>query len=272
MKRRRLQQHHRQATRRGTRCCVASPPFATWAGRCSVSSARSMRGRQGPAHLSVWRHDFDHQRAWRFPLSRRSAAIHSAPRSPDGADRRRHDRRQPGRGAAPAARATHAGGTQIKLTAGGGVSSPFSPLDVSTFTEDEMRAAVEAAENWGTYVAAHAYTSAADPTGYRCRREVSSSTDFDGRADRQAHGGKGNLVEHPAVSRLRRHGGLSARAGRSRQRRTKSWRGSTMSTSSPRSTSSRRRSAPTSCFPRPSGAAGSSPGLACSAGIRRPKC
>jgi imidazolonepropionase-like amidohydrolase len=53
------------------------------------------------------------------------------------------------------------GATQIKLTAGGGVASPFSPLDVSTFTEDEMRAAVEAAENWGTYVAAHAYTSAA---------------------------------------------------------------------------------------------------------------
>jgi imidazolonepropionase-like amidohydrolase len=53
------------------------------------------------------------------------------------------------------------GASQIKLTAGGGVSSPFSPLDVSTFTEPEMRAAVEAAENWGTYVATHAYTSAA---------------------------------------------------------------------------------------------------------------
>jgi imidazolonepropionase-like amidohydrolase len=53
------------------------------------------------------------------------------------------------------------GATQIKLTAGGGASSPFSPLDVSTFTEAELRAAVEAAENWGTYVAVHAYTSAA---------------------------------------------------------------------------------------------------------------
>jgi imidazolonepropionase-like amidohydrolase len=47
------------------------------------------------------------------------------------------------------------GASQIKLTAGGGVASPFSPLDVSTFTEAELRAAVEAAENWGTYVAAH---------------------------------------------------------------------------------------------------------------------
>ncbi len=53
------------------------------------------------------------------------------------------------------------GASQIKLTAGGGVSSPFSPIDVVTFTEPELRAAVEAAENWGTYVAAHAFTSAA---------------------------------------------------------------------------------------------------------------
>jgi imidazolonepropionase-like amidohydrolase len=53
------------------------------------------------------------------------------------------------------------GASQIKLTAGGGVSSPHSPVDVSTFTEAELRAAVEAAENWGTYVAAHAFTPAA---------------------------------------------------------------------------------------------------------------
>jgi imidazolonepropionase-like amidohydrolase len=50
------------------------------------------------------------------------------------------------------------GASQIKLTAGGGVASPHSPLDVTTFTEPELRAAVEAAENWGTYVTVHAYT------------------------------------------------------------------------------------------------------------------
>jgi imidazolonepropionase-like amidohydrolase len=50
------------------------------------------------------------------------------------------------------------GASQVKLTAGGGVASPFSPLDASTFTELELRAAVEAAENWGTYVATHSYT------------------------------------------------------------------------------------------------------------------
>jgi imidazolonepropionase-like amidohydrolase len=50
------------------------------------------------------------------------------------------------------------GASQIKLTAGGGVASPHSPLDASTFTEDELRAAVQAAANWGTYVTVHAYT------------------------------------------------------------------------------------------------------------------
>src|SRR5262249_1205685 len=50
------------------------------------------------------------------------------------------------------------GASQIKLTAGGGVTSPHSPLDVSTFTEPELHAAVEAAANWGTYVTVHAFT------------------------------------------------------------------------------------------------------------------
>jgi len=51
------------------------------------------------------------------------------------------------------------GATQIKLTAGGGVASPSDPLDVAQFTEDELKAAVEVAETWNTYVAVHAYTA-----------------------------------------------------------------------------------------------------------------
>ena len=50
------------------------------------------------------------------------------------------------------------GASQIKLMAGGGVSSPFNPIESTQFTEPEIRAAVEAAENWGTYVTVHAYT------------------------------------------------------------------------------------------------------------------
>jgi imidazolonepropionase-like amidohydrolase len=50
------------------------------------------------------------------------------------------------------------GASQIKLMAGGGVASPYDPLDVTQYSLAEMRAAVEAAENWGTYVTVHAYT------------------------------------------------------------------------------------------------------------------
>ena len=49
------------------------------------------------------------------------------------------------------------GASQIKLLAGGGIASPYNPVESTQFTEPEIRAAVEAAENWGTYVTAHAY-------------------------------------------------------------------------------------------------------------------
>lgn len=53
------------------------------------------------------------------------------------------------------------GASQIKLMAGGGVSSSYDPLDVTQYTKAELVAAVEAAENWGTYVTVHAYKSKA---------------------------------------------------------------------------------------------------------------
>jgi imidazolonepropionase-like amidohydrolase len=49
------------------------------------------------------------------------------------------------------------GASQIKLMAGGGVASPYNPIESVQYTEPEIRAAVEAAENWGTYVTVHAY-------------------------------------------------------------------------------------------------------------------
>ncbi len=51
-----------------------------------------------------------------------------------------------------------AGASQIKVMAGGGAASAYDPLDVSQYTLDEMKAAVEAADDWNTYVAVHAYT------------------------------------------------------------------------------------------------------------------
>jgi imidazolonepropionase-like amidohydrolase len=50
------------------------------------------------------------------------------------------------------------GASQIKLMAGGGAASLYDPLDVAEYTLDEMKAAVEAADDWGTYVTVHAYT------------------------------------------------------------------------------------------------------------------
>ncbi len=64
------------------------------------------------------------------------------------------------------------GATQVKVMAGGGVSSDFDPLDVTQFTFDEMKAAVEVAKTWNTYVAVHAYTddaiSQAVEAGVQC--------------------------------------------------------------------------------------------------------
>ena len=49
------------------------------------------------------------------------------------------------------------GATQIKIFGGGGVSSIYDPLDVRQYSPEEMRAAVQAANDWGTYVAVHLY-------------------------------------------------------------------------------------------------------------------
>lgn len=53
------------------------------------------------------------------------------------------------------------GASQIKLMAGGGTSSEYDPVDVTQYTLDEMKAAVEAAADWNTYVTVHAYTDKA---------------------------------------------------------------------------------------------------------------
>lgn len=49
------------------------------------------------------------------------------------------------------------GASQIKISAGGGTSSDYDPLDVTQYTLDEMKAAVDAASDWNTYVTVHAY-------------------------------------------------------------------------------------------------------------------
>jgi imidazolonepropionase-like amidohydrolase len=50
------------------------------------------------------------------------------------------------------------GASQIKVMAGGGAATAYDPLDVSQYTFDELKAAVDAADDWNTYVTVHAYT------------------------------------------------------------------------------------------------------------------
>jgi len=49
----------------------------------------------------------------------------------------------------------------LKIMAGGGVASVFDPIELNSPTPDEMRAAVEVAEEYGSYAAIHGYTDAA---------------------------------------------------------------------------------------------------------------
>jgi len=53
------------------------------------------------------------------------------------------------------------GATQIKIMGGGGVMSESDPIDSLQSSPEEIRAAVQAASDFGTYVHAHAYSSEA---------------------------------------------------------------------------------------------------------------
>lgn len=52
------------------------------------------------------------------------------------------------------------GATQLKVMAGGGVGSDFDPIHSVQFTTEELKAAVQAAKDWDTYVTVHIYNSA----------------------------------------------------------------------------------------------------------------
>lgn len=53
------------------------------------------------------------------------------------------------------------GASQIKIMAGGGIASLYDPIQTVQFTFEEMKAAVDAAKDYGTYVMAHLYTNEA---------------------------------------------------------------------------------------------------------------
>jgi imidazolonepropionase-like amidohydrolase len=53
------------------------------------------------------------------------------------------------------------GASQIKVMGGGGVSSLYDPLDTKQYTQDELKAIVEVAGTWNTYVTVHTIADAA---------------------------------------------------------------------------------------------------------------
>jgi imidazolonepropionase-like amidohydrolase len=83
------------------------------------------------------------------------------------------------------------GATQIKLAAGGGISSAFDPIDSVQYFDSELRAAVQAAADWGTYVAVHAYTPVA------IRRSVEAGV----RSIEHAH-----LIDEPTMKLIAERG------------------------------------------------------------------
>jgi imidazolonepropionase-like amidohydrolase len=85
------------------------------------------------------------------------------------------------------------GATQIKIMASGGVASPYDPIWNLQYSDEEMRAIVEEARSWHTYVLAHAYTPEA------IRRAVGNGV----RSIEHA-----NLIDPPAAAQVAAVGGF----------------------------------------------------------------
>ncbi|TLY81374.1 MAG: amidohydrolase family protein [Gammaproteobacteria bacterium] len=64
------------------------------------------------------------------------------------------------------------GAAMIKVMASGGAASEFDPIEITEYTLDELKAAVDVAASFGTYVTVHSYNSAstrrAIEAGVRC--------------------------------------------------------------------------------------------------------
>ena len=85
------------------------------------------------------------------------------------------------------------GGSQIKIMPGGGVASQFDPLEATTLMEDELRAAVDAAADFGTYVCAHAYND----------ESINRFLDAGGRCIEH-----GFLIEEKTIKRMKKLGAV----------------------------------------------------------------
>ena len=81
------------------------------------------------------------------------------------------------------------GASQLKVTAGGGTSSAYDPIDVTQFTPEELQAAAIAAADWNTYVTARVHAEIGTTCGRRrsaLHRTRPASRSPDGRSARPA--------------------------------------------------------------------------------------
>jgi len=83
------------------------------------------------------------------------------------------------------------GAKQIKIMASGGVASPNDPIWNLQYSEEEVRAIVEEAAHWKTYVMAHAYTAEA----------IKRAIDYGVRSIEHA-----NLIDFAVAEHATRHG------------------------------------------------------------------
>ena len=102
------------------------------------------------------------------------------------------------------------GASQIKMLAGGGVASLYDPLDSTQFTERELRAGVEAASDWNTYVMTRLHAQG-HPARDPCRREVHRARSAGRRGQRAPDARPGRVVEPAAVPAGRGQQRLSRR-------------------------------------------------------------
>ncbi len=120
-----IKKHCDLGTISGPRVLAAGPPIAQTAGHFDFRSVQSAPSNPGDP-LDYWL---------------RTGLLMVADGVPEMIKRSRENLRM--------------GASFLKIAGGGGVSSAYDAVDVQEFTMDEMRAAVDVAATWGTYVAAH---------------------------------------------------------------------------------------------------------------------
>jgi imidazolonepropionase-like amidohydrolase len=100
------------------------------------------------------------------------------------------------------------GATQLKIMASGGVASPHDPIWNLQYSTEEMRAIVEEAHAWHTYVLAHAYTPEAIRRSIDCGVRSIEHANLIDRATAEHVTANGGFVVPTLVTydALNRHG------------------------------------------------------------------